>query len=367
MISAIDLDTQAMQLQISKKMMKSSDLKSINARRVLIKGKELISVVYRHNTKDVTKNYTLDDFVDLCGDWLENQFYNATLTLDKIEYRLLSNKKNATVKKVATNSSLNSTNTHDHQKKRLIPEDAPFLRSLGLSSEKGKVFQPSQRKYRQINKFVEILDGLCKGKSINSIADMGCGKGYLSFATYSHLSTLQADVSLVGYELRPQLVSDINMVAQNLKLIGLSFEVGDISQVEIPKTDLVIALHACDIATDMAIAKGIEAEAELIVVSPCCHKQIRKVMKGNPTLNSTLSHGIMKERMAEWLTDAIRVLLLESKGYKTKIIEFISSEHTSKNLLITAEKGKARPEALLEVAVLKEQYGIEEHYMETLI
>jgi len=143
--------------------------------------------------------------------------------------------------------------------------------------------------------------------------------------------------------------------------------VGDISQVEIPKTDMVIALHACDIATDMAIAKGIEADAELIVVSPCCHKQIRKAMKGNDQLNSTLSHGIMKERMAEWLTDAIRVLLLESKGYKTKIMEFISSEHTSKNLLITAEKSKARPDALSEVAALKLQYGIDQHYLEGLI
>ena len=366
-ISAIDLDTQAIQLQMSKKMIKSSDLKSINSRRVLIKGKEFISVVYRHDTRDVTKNYTLEDFVDLCGDWLENQFFNAVLTLDNIEYRLLSNKKNASVKKIITNAGLTSTDTHDHQKKRLIPEDAPFLRSLGISSEMGRVYQPAQRKYRQINKFVEILDGLCKGRSIKTIADMGCGKGYLSFATYSHLSTLQDDVSLVGYELRPQLVTDINKIAQKHNLSGLSFEVGDISQIEIPKTDMVIALHACDIATDMAIAKGVEANAELIVVSPCCHKQVRKAMKGNPLHNSTLSHGIMKERMAEWLTDAIRVLLLESKGYKTKIMEFISSEHTSKNLLITAEKAKARPEALAEVAALKEQYGIDEHYLEKLI
>lgn len=366
-VSAIDLDTQAIQLQMSKKMIKSSDLSSIKARRVLIKGKELISVVYRHDTKDVTKNYSLGDFVVLCDDWLKSQFYNATLTLDRVEYRLLSNQKNASVKKVVTNAELTSANTHDHQKKRLILEDAPFLRSLGISSEKGKVYQASQRKYRQINKFVEILDSLCKGKSIKTIADMGCGKGYLSFATYSHLSTLQGDVNLVGYELRPQLVSDINKIAQKHNLSGLSFEVGDISQIEIPKTDMVIALHACDIATDMAIAKGIEADAELIVVSPCCHKQIRKAMKGNALLNSTLSHGIMKERMAEWLTDAIRVLLLESKGYKTKIIEFISSEHTSKNLLITAEKAKPRPEALAEVAALKEQYGIDEHYLEKLI
>ena len=366
-ISVIDLDRQAIQLQMSKKMIKSSDLRSINARRVLIKGKELISVIYRHDAKDVTKNYTLRDFVELCSDWLENHFFNATLTLDKIEYRLLSNKKNATIKSIVTKSDLISTDKHDHQKKRLIPEDTAFLRLLGISSEKGKVFQGSQRKYRQINKFVEILDSLCKGKSIKTTADMGCGKGYLSFATYSHLVTLQKDVRLVGYELRPKLVADINSIAQLLKLSGLSFEVGDISQINIPKTDMVIALHACDIATDMAIAKGIEADAKLIVVSPCCHKQIRKVMKGNDQLNSTLSHGLMKERMAEWLTDAIRVLLLESKGYKTKIIEFISSEHTSKNLLITAEKAKVRPQALEEVAALKKQYGIDEHYLERLI
>lgn len=366
-IEDIDIDSDAMKVQVSKKMTRSSDLRSIKARRVLIKGKSLISVVYRHDTKDVTKNYTHRDFVDLCSEWLEDQFFNATLTLDIVEHRLLSNKKNASVKSVQIEGGVTVSDTHDHKKKRLIPEDAPFLRSLGISSNKGKVYQASQRKYRQINKFVEILDSLCKGKSIKTIADMGCGKGYLSFATYSHLVTLQKDVSLVGYELRPKLVSEINSIAQLHKLSGLSFEVGDISQIDIPKTNMVIALHACDIATDMAIAKGIEAEAELIVVSPCCHKQIRKAMKGNAQLDSTLSHGIMKERLAEWLTDAIRVLLLESKGYKTKIMEFISSEHTSKNLLITAEKAKARPEALAEIVALKEHYGIQEHYLETLL
>lgn len=366
-IRDVDIQSEALKLHMSKKMSKSSDLKSIKARRVLIKGKSLISVVYRHDTKDVTKNYIHLDFVDLCSEWLEDQFFNATLTLASVEYRLLSNKKNASIKALSVSNDLSESDSHDHQKARLISEDAPFLRSLGISSDKGKVYQSSQRKFRQINKFVEILDSLCKSKSIKTIADMGCGKGYLSFATYSHLSSLQSDVKLVGYELRPQLVADINEIAKKHKLNGLSFEVGDISQINIPKTDMVIALHACDIATDMAIAKGIEAEAELIVVSPCCHKQIRKDMKGNSILNSTLSHGIMKERMAEWLTDAIRVLLLESKGYKTKIMEFISSEHTSKNLLITAEKSKVRPEALKEVAALKKQYGITEHYLEKLI
>ena len=366
-ISAIDMNVSEMKIQISKKMLKSSDLKSILARRVVIKGKPLISVVYRHDTKDVTKNCILSDFADLCKDWLENHFFNATFTLATVEYRFLSNKKNASLKTTDVETDLSHTAAHDHLKKRLIAENVPFLRSLGISSDKGRVFQSSQRKFRQINKFVEILDSLCKGKSIRTIADMGCGKGYLSFATYTHLSTLQNDVSLIGYDIRPQLVADINAIAKSHNLNGLSFEVGDISKVDIPPTDMVIALHACDIATDMAIAKGIQANAELIVVSPCCHRQIRKVMKGNNQLRSSLSHGIMKERMAEWLTDAIRVLLLESKGYKTKIMEFISSEHTSKNLLITAERAKPRLEALEEVAQLKNQYGIDEHYLEKLI
>jgi len=366
-IRAIDIESSAMKIQMSKKMTKSSDLRSVRARRVLIKGKPLVSVVYRHDTRDVTKNYTHIDFVVLCSEWMESQFFNATLTLDVVEHKLLSNKKNASVKSTQTRGALAVCDLHDRQKSRLIPEDTPFLRSLGISSDRGKVYQASQGKYRQINKFVEILDGLCVGKSIKTVADMGCGKGYLSFATYSHLVTLQKDISLVGYELRPKLVTEINSIARLHKLSGLSFEVGDISQIDIPKTDMVIALHACDIATDVAIAKGIEVGAELIVVSPCCHKQIRKTMKGNPQIVSSLSHGIMKERMAEWLTDAIRALLLESKGYKTKIMEFVSLEHTSKNLLITAEKTKVRPGALLEVAALKEQYGIEEHYLERLI
>ena len=366
-IRAIDIESSAMKIQMSKKMTKSSDLRSVRARRVLIKGKPLVSVVYRHDTRDVTKNYTHIDFVVLCSEWMESQFFNATLTLDVVEHKLLSNKKNASVKSTQTRGALAVCDLHDRQKSRLIPEDTPFLRSLGISSDRGKVYQASQGKYRQINKFVEILDGLCVGKSIKTVADMGCGKGYLSFATYSHLVTLEKDTSLVGYELRPKLVTEINSIARLHKLSGLSFEVGDISQIDIPKTDMVIALHACDIATDLAIAKGIEVGAELIVVSPCCHKQIRKTMKGNPRTVSSLSHGIMKERMAEWLTDAIRALLLESKGYKTKIMEFVSLEHTSKNLLITAEKTKVRPGALLEVAALKEQYGIEEHYLERLI
>ncbi|MDA9873681.1 SAM-dependent methyltransferase [Saprospiraceae bacterium] len=366
-IRAIDIESSAMKIQMSKKMTKSSDLRSVRARRVLIKGKPLVSVVYRHDTRDVTKNYTHIDFVVLCSEWMKSQFFNATLTLDVVEHKLLSNKKNASVKSTQTRGALAVCDLHDRQKSRLIPEDTPFLRSLGISSDGGKVYQASQGKYRQINKFVEILDGLCVGKSIKTVADMGCGKGYLSFATYSHLVTLQKDISLVGYELRPKLVTEINSIARLHKLSGLSFEVGDISQIDIPKTDMVIALHACDIATDLAIAKGIEVGAELIVVSPCCHKQIRNTMKGNPRIVSSLSHGIMKERMAEWLTDAIRALLLESKGYKTKIMEFVSLEHTSKNLLITAEKTKVRPRALLEVAALKEQYGIKEHYLERLI
>jgi hypothetical protein len=130
---------------------------------------------------------------------------------------------------------------------------------------------------------------------------------------------------------------------------------------------MVIALHACDIATDMAIQKGIKADAKYIVVSPCCQKQLRKDMEEPSNLSPMLKHGIFKERMAEMLTDAIRSLLLESHGYDTRVFEFISSEHTSKNIMITAVKGQGNKFALKHIENLKAQFGVKHHYLEDII
>ena len=170
-----------------------------------------------------------------------------------------------------------------------------------------------------------------------------------------------------GIELRTELVSQSNEVAKKYQFDQLQFIAQDIHDFPNSEIDMLIALHACDIATDIAIAKGIKADAEIIITAPCCHKQIRQQMQGSPTLSPILKHGILEERQAELITDGIRALLLEAYGYKTKVFEFISNEHTSKNLMITALKAEASPNALEKVNQIKQEFGIEYHYLEKLL
>jgi SAM-dependent methyltransferase len=183
------------------------------------------------------------------------------------------------------------------------------------------------------------------------VVDMGCGKGYLTFATHDYLDrVLQRSVRVCGVEARPELVALDNRIAHETGRPKLSFISGTIQDAELPATDVLIALHACDTATDDAIARGIKAEASLIVVAPCCQKEIRQQLRAAPVLAPALRHGIFQERQAEFATDALRALLLEWAGYDTKVFEFISSEHTGKNLMIAATKraGLARGDAAAE-------------------
>jgi SAM-dependent methyltransferase len=184
---------------------------------------------------------------------------------------------------------------------------------------------------------------------------MGCGKGYLTFAAYEWLSRhAQGSAQVRGIEARTDLVELCNRVANESSFAGLKFETGNIANVPVESTDVLIALHACDTATDDAIAKGIKAGAKLILVSPCCHKELRPQLVPPPVLAGALRHGILLERHAEFVTDALRAALLEWAGYDTKVFEFISTEHTAKNLMIAATKrsaGGGRSEADLATKV----------------
>jgi SAM-dependent methyltransferase len=203
------------------------------------------------------------------------------------------------------------------------------------------------------------------------VVDMGAGKGYLTFALYDYLAQQQKwAVQVTGVEVRTDLIKQCNQIAASVGFSGLHFEEGYIQDYSLPDTDILIALHACDTATDDAIAKGVAAGAQLIVCAPCCHKQIRKAIKGSDVLHSVLEHGILKERQAEIVTDTIRALLLESKGYKTRVFEFISTEHTGKNLMIVGQKHHRKVDLDFyrkEIEKLKKAFGIEEHYLERLL
>ena len=225
----------------------------------------------------------------------------------------------------------------------MLPADAPWLRALGVTNDQGRPREGMAAKYRQIQKFAELVSHLIREAGLEEgplrVVDMGCGKGYLTFAVSALLGE-RAQVR--GIEARPELVALTNQAAAAAGWSGrLSFEAGTIEAAPIAATDLLIALHACDTATDEALAKGIEAGAKLLVVSPCCQKELRPQLTPPPVLADALAHGILQERQAEFVTDALRASLLEWAGYRTRVFEFISTEHTAKNLMIAAIRTQA--------------------------
>jgi SAM-dependent methyltransferase len=196
-------------------------------------------------------------------------------------------------------------------------------------------------KYRQVHHFIELVAPAFRAFSGGSkvrVVDMGSGKGYLTFAAYAYLKQQGYNAEVVGVERRPLLVDFCNRVAEQCEFGHLRFEVGEISEVTLDGVDVVVALHACDTATDDAIYRGITAQAQLIFLAPCCHKEIRPQLRPPVEVAPLFRHGIQTERMAESITDALRCMYLEASGYSTTIQEFTALEHTKKNLLISAAK-----------------------------
>lgn len=361
-------------LTLSKPPNKNNQLKNIYARLVEIKGEAMLSFTLRYATKDVTKNHPIVEAIAIIGSWLGCDFLNGDLYTTKEDIFIQYNKKRQPriFTKPPSHQSVQPIE-HNKQKKRLIEahKDNLYLREMGIIGVDGQVLPTGQKKFRQINKYIEIIDAELQQSSLPTdahIVDMGSGKGYLTFALYDYLTnTLGMTPTIIGIELRQNLVDFCNDLASKAGFEKLHFIAQDIQDYEPERIDMLIALHACDTATDLAIAKGIHAQAQVIVVAPCCHKQIRKQMHCESDLQSILKHGILEERQAELITDGIRALLMEAHGYKTKVFEFISTEHTSKNLMITGAKGSANAEALAKVDAIKKQFGIDTHYLEQLL
>jgi hypothetical protein len=232
------------------------------------------------------------------------------------------------------------------------------------------------RKWKQINKFLEVFasalaaSGLSEAERVNVI-DFGSGKGYLTFAVHDWLThAKQVDAQVTGVELRPDMVSLCNAAIDKLGLAGLRIEQGDVRSWQPAALDVMIALHACDTATDHAIDLGLRGGAQIILCSPCCHKQIRPQLLSPHPLRPILQHGVHLGQEAEMLTDGLRALLLEAAGYDTQVFEFISLEHTNKNKMILALK-RAQPRSpapvLAQIAEIKAFYGIREHCLESLL
>jgi SAM-dependent methyltransferase len=272
---------------------------------------------------------------------------------------------------------------HDRPRLRRLSLDEPFLAELGIADASHRLVPSMARKWRQIDKFLEVIDAAIDALPARApgsrgapaplrVVDFGCGKGYLTFAVHAHLRRrLGVAPEVVGVELRPELVALCNGVAARTGATGLRFVEGDLRSFVPDAVDVMIALHACDTATDHAIHLGVRAGADVLVCSPCCHKELRPQMSRPRLLSGLLRHGIHLGQEAEMLTDSLRALLLETCGYDARVFEFVSLEHTSKNKMILATRhadGAAQAErARAEVIDLKSFYGIREQCLETLL
>ena len=377
----------------------------ILGRCVVLRGAPHLSLTLRHATKDVTKNLPAPESAAWLREQMASTFRSALLGTTGRDWQFISNEKGE-ARLIDHKPSTNKPPSRDHDLKRqgiLDPSATDWLRGLGVLDRDGKLRASMAGKHRQINRYLEILSHLAmecgwhsseqrvtrvpssgprneNGNSLGSslrshelltLADMGCGKGYLTFGAW-HLfhHVWKRPVRVIGVEARPDLVATTNKLAKQIKADGLEFVSGTIASAKLPRVEALIALHACDTATDDAIRRGIELGAKLIIVAPCCHKELRSQLGKPEPLTAVLRHGLMEERMAEWLTDGLRALFLEGAGYRTKVMEFVASEHTPKNLMIAAvrEHEPLTDEATAKrIKELKTFFGIKHHALDMLL
>ena len=362
------------------------ELKNIYIKKVKIKRADMLSFNYRYKTRDIFKNFGIDDGLKLVKNLLSNDFRIGTLFTVDEEVIIEHDKKGAIkLRKRALGKKLEVSIAHDKEKKRIIkPSNNPYLHALKITDAEGNVFKNAQDKYKQINQYIEFLSSLIKELpegTIKNVVDMGSGKGYLTFALYDYLhQQLNLKAKVTGVEFREDLVNLCNDIAKQADFKQLHFVEGTIEDFNVKEINLLIALHACDTATDDAIFKGIKAGAELIVVAPCCHKQIRREIEKHKVKNDVsflTKYGIFLERQAEMVTDGIRALILEYFGYKTKVFEFISDAHTPKNVLVVGVKPlnplmgtyetRRKEEILQKIKETKAYFGIDYHHLERLL
>ena len=350
-------------------------LEKMTFRVVMLQGQPVLSCLYRHKTQDVTKNYSLDTALDTVTALLA-QCKQANLLTTEQEWQLKKNKKKAilTQSKNKTVTKAVEQKGHDRVKHRFVDQDSYFLQPLGITDAKAHIIPSMARKWKQINKFVEIFSGALSHIQLPEqlrVVDFGSGKGYLTFALYDYLLKQDLNPFVTGVELNSKMVEFCQEVADKSDFQQLDFFQGDVRTYQPERLDVMIALHACDVATDFAIHTGIRLNAEMIMCAPCCHKELRPQLRAPLVLQPMLQFGIHAGQQAEMLTDTIRALLLKAYGYETKVFEFVALEHTSKNKMILATKRKdyQAPDVavLAQIQALKEMYGIQKHSLELLL
>ena len=333
---------QLVQATISQPRLKSNDVKRIKLKPLMLKGIYHIQLEYQYERILKHDNVTLDAFpaaLDACFEdfrQLQGEFVD-----EQIHVQL--SKKNKVLFKTTKQQQKKEVNLAHNRKKNYLLDEAtpyPFLIRLGVQTEDGTVKKQKYDKFKQINRFVEFIDDalahLPKDRTIR-ILDFGSGKSYLTFALYHYLKVEKGlDLHVTGLDLKKEVIEECNQIAQDLGYDQLEFLVGDINDYnDETAVDMVVTLHACDVATDMALARAVKWGANVILSVPCCQHELNRQLEA-PALNVMLQHGLIRERFAALATDSIRAQILSLVGYEAQLLEFIDMENTPKNILIRA-------------------------------
>lgn len=342
-VSSMIEEEKLIKMILSNRRKKSLEYKKIDIRPLLLKGEYKYHFEFFYDKKVTHLNLNKAETKEKIAELIEVSFKQADIFTSDNDITVLASKisKPRIISRPATMEA--QVLSHDDQKKYIIEEYKPcdFLIELGVMKPSGEVIKKHYNKFRQINRYLEIIDDvfpyLPKDRTIK-IIDFGCGKAYLTFAIYYYLKKLKnLDVEIIGLDLKKDVIDFCNQVAVKLGYDELKYLVGDIAEYENDYADLVVTLHACDTATDFALINSVKWNTKVILSVPCCQHELFSQID-NDIHEPLLKHGILKDRITEYLTDGLRGLKLEAHGYSVAMVEFTSLEHTSKNILIRAIK-----------------------------
>lgn len=344
----------------------------LSFRPIELAGERRYQLAERRGTQEFHQNLAAEKVIARVTEELGSRFFQGDLFTDEADFSArIRHDGNGQLSRRRPSKSAPVVD-HDRRKKYLIPEGrpCPFLTEIGVMTPAGQVKAAKQAKFRQVNRFLEFVDEILPELPISGplrVIDFGCGKSYLTFALHYLLTELRSrEVEVIGLDLKTDVVNDCQRIADKLECKGLRFQVGDIAgYTPNGHVDLSVSLHACDTATDAAIAQAIGWQAKVILAVPCCQHEVANLM---PTeqLPGLLRHGILRERFAALATDALRAEYLETVGYRTQVIEFIDLEHTPKNLLLRAIRNEnaSKPASRDRYEHLKSQLGLSDFALE---
>ncbi|MFQ5730867.1 MAG: SAM-dependent methyltransferase [Planctomycetaceae bacterium] len=353
-----------------------SPCETVRVRVVQVKGAPVCQLSMRSGKRETHENLSADAAARRIVRWCRTDFHDCHLFTDDADYSIrIADDGTEHIKRKAVGRP-QTVETHDRKKAYLIPEGVPcdFLVETGVMTAEGKVRAAKYRKFRQVNRFLELVNDVVSALPAEGplhVVDFGCGKSYLTFALHHLLATVHhRDVQLVGLDREEGVVRQCRALAGKLQCPGLSFRRQDICEFEgfrpNPRVDLVVSLHACDIATDDALAQAVRWRAGVILAVPCCQHEVASAMTGE-SVSGLARHGILKERFAALATDALRAAVLERHGYRTQVVEFIDMEHTAKNVLLRSLRrpgGRPASHRVDEIRQLKDLLGIERFRLE---